>query len=89
MSYSVLNIKIKEKLSGDPTLLVGANQEITLYSGKVVKASDLLPGDLIIIKIPFLPGVDIDVETVVLTISETELTSSSGLGIRWIKNWPY
>jgi len=50
MSYSVLNIKIKEKLSGDPTLLVGANQEITLYSGKVVKTSDLLPGDLIIIK---------------------------------------
>ena len=89
MSYGVLNIKIREKLSGDPTLLVGTNQEISLYSGKVVKAIDLLPGDLIIIKVPFLPGVDMDVESVVLSISETELTSSSGLGIRWVKNWPY
>jgi len=89
MSYKVLKLELKENLPGNPTLLVGANQEIKLCSGKVVKASDLLPGDLIIIKIPLLPGVDIDVETVVLSISETELTSASGLGIRWVKNWPY
>ena len=83
----VYEIKVKQKIIGNPILLVAANQEISLKSGKKVKAKELMAGDEITIGIPLLPGLEpMDVDLTVISLECTRYKSKSGQGIQWIKS---
>ena len=72
----VFEIKIKEKMIGNPIILASEGHEV-LIDKKMIKIQDLCPGDKMVLPIPLLPGMSTDMEMTIMEVTETDYTTST------------
>lgn len=74
----VFEVKLKEKLIGDPILLATGEHKFTRVAGEDVKTIDLMPGDTINVPVQLGLGLgSMDFECTVLEVVETLYTAKA------------
>ena len=81
-----LKIKIKKRLPNNPFFIITEDYDVKMQNGKKVKASDLLPGDHVILPLPFFPGTNMDLDCTIISIEKGPIVKQSNrIGCFYIK----